>query len=192
MLTPDGKTMFSHTMRKQWKQAILDVEAAGSAQIGLLANAMYTISVTNTGNFDATNTELTAMLPAGLTYVSSTLEGAESESVVTWDLGTIAIGGTRSVELTAQGVRIGEQIITYHAESSEGLTDDDSTATEVMRGGLEVTKTGPAQVDINSDVTYTIEVTGTGTGASTGVQLVDTIPAGLSFVSSDPGGHPDR
>ncbi len=188
VLTPDGKTMFSHTMRKQWKQAVLDVEAAGSAQIGLLANAMYTISVTNTGNFDATNTELTAMLPAGLTYVSSTLEGAESESVVTWDLGTIAIGGTRSVELTAQGVRIGEQIITYHAESSEGLSDDDSTATEVMRGGLEVTKTGPAQVDINSDVTYTIEVTGTGTGASTGVQLVDTIPAGLSFVSSDPEG----
>ena len=188
VLTPDGKTMFSHTMRKQWKQAILDVEAAGSAQIGLLANAMYTISVTNTGNFDATNTELTAMLPAGLTYVSSTLEGAESESVVTWDLGTIAIDGTRSVELTAQGVRIGEQIITYHAESSEGLSDDDSTATEVMRGGLEVTKTGPAQVDINSDVTYTIEVTGTGTGASTGVQLVDTIPAGLSFVSSDPEG----
>ena len=188
VLTPDGKTMFSHTMRKQWKQAVLDVEAAGSAQIGLLANAMYTISVTNTGNFDATNTELTAMLPAGLTYVSSTLEGAESESVVTWDLGTIAIGGTRSVELTAQGVRIGEQIITYHAESSEGLSDDDSTATEVMRGGLEVTKTGPAQVDINSDVTYIIEVTGTGTGASTGVQLVDTIPAGLSFVSSDPEG----
>jgi uncharacterized repeat protein (TIGR01451 family) len=188
VLTPDGKTMFSHTMRKQWKQAVLDVEAAGSAQIGLLANAMYTISVTNTGNFDATNTELTATLPAGLTYVSSTLEGAESESVVTWDLGTIAIGGTRSVELTAQGVRIGEQIITYHAESSEGLSDDDSTATEVMRGGLEVTKTGPAQVDINSDVTYTIEVTGTGTGASTGVQLVDTIPAGLSFVSSDPEG----
>jgi uncharacterized repeat protein (TIGR01451 family) len=188
VLEPGGKTMFSESMRKRWAQAILAVEATGSEQIGLLDNAMYTISVTNTGNFDATNTELTAMLPAGLTYVSSTLEGAESESVVTWDLGTIAIGGTRSVELTAQGVRIGEQIITYHAESSEGLSDDDSTATEVMRGGLEVTKTGPAQVDINSDVTYTIEVTGTGTGASTGVQLVDTIPAGLSFVSSDPEG----
>ena len=188
VLTPDGKTMFSQTMRKQWKQAILDVEATGSAQIGLLANAMYTISVTNTGNFDATNTELTATLPAGLTYVSSTQDGAESNSVVTWDLGTVAIGGTRSVELTAQGVRIGEQTITYFAESSEGLSDDDSTATEVIRGGLEATKTGPAQVDIDSDVTYTIEVTGTGTGASTGVQLVDTIPAGMSLVSSDPEG----
>ena len=188
VLTPDGKTMFSQTMRKQWKQAILDVEATGSAQIGLLANAMYSISVTNTGNFDATNTELTATLPAGLTYVSSSGDSAESDSVVTWNLGTISIGGTMTVDLTAQGARVGEQVITYHAESSEGLSDDDSTATEVIRGGLEVTKTGPASVDINSDVTYTIEVTGTGTGASTGVQLVDTIPAGMSLVSSDPEG----
>ena len=188
VLTPDGKTMFSQTMRKQWKQAILDVEATGSAQIGLLANAMYSISVTNTGNFDATNTELTATLPAGLTYVSSSGDSAESDSVVTWNLGTISIGGTMTVDLTAQGARVGEQVITYHAESSEGLSDDDSTATEVIRGGLEVTKTGLASVDINSDVTYTIEVTGTGTGASTGVQLVDTIPAGMSLVSSDPQG----
>ena len=188
VLTPDGKTMFAQTMRKQWKQAILDVEAAGSAQIGLLANAMYGITVTNTGNFDATSTELTATLPAGLTYVSSSHGGTESNGVVTWDLGTISIGGTSSVELTAQGIRIGEQVISYHAESSEGLSDDDTTATEVIRGGLEVTKTGPASVDIDSDVTYTIEVTGTGTGASTGVQLVDSIPAGMSFVSSDPEG----
>ena len=188
VLTPDGKTMFSQTMRKQWKQAILDVSVTGSAQIGLLANAMYTITVTNTGNFDATATELTATLPAGLAYVTSTLGGTESDSLVTWDLGTISIGGSKSLELTAQGVRVGEQTITYHAESSEGLSDDATSATEVIRGGLEITKTGPAQVDIDSDVTYTVEVTGTGTGASTGVQLVDTIPAGMSLVSSDPVG----
>ncbi len=188
VLAPNGKTMFSQSMRKRWTQAILDVDATGSAQIGLLANAIYTISVTNTGNFDATNTELTATLPEGLTYVSATDGGTESDSVVTWNLGTIAIGGSKSVELTARGTRIGEQTITYHARSSEGLSDDDSTVTEVIRGGLEVTKTGPAQADINDNVTYTIEVTGTGTGASTGIQLVDTIPAGMSFVSSNPEG----
>ena len=188
VLAPNGKTMFSQSMRKRWTQAILDVDATGSAQIGLLANATYTISVTNTGNFDATNTELTATLPEGLTYVSATDGGTESDSVVTWNLGTIAIGGSRSVGLTARGTHIGEQTITYHARSSEGLSDDDSTVTEVIRGGLEVTKTGPAQADINGNVTYTIVVTGTGTGASTGIQLVDTIPAGMSFVSSNPEG----
>ena len=188
VLEPGGKTMFSQSMRKRWAQAILDVEATGSDQIGLLDNAMYTISVTNTGNFDATNTELTATLPEGLTYVSATDEGTESDSVVTWNLGTIAIGGSRSVDLTAQGTSVGEQTITYQARSSEGLGDDDTTVTEVIRGGLEVTKTGPAQANLNDNVTYTIEVIGTGTGASTGIQLVDTIPSGMSLVSSDPEG----
>ncbi len=185
---PGGKTMFSQSMQKRWAQSVLDVEATGSEQIGLLDNAAYTISVTNTGTFDSTNTELTATLPDGLTFVSATEGGTESESVVTWDLGTIAIDGSMSVELTARGTSVGEQTITYQASSSAGLGDETTTVTEVIRGGLEVTKTGPEQANINDNVTYTIVVTGTGTGASTGIQLVDTIPSGMSLVSSDPEG----
>ena len=185
---PGGKTMFSQSMQKRWAQSVLDVEATGSEQIGLLDNAAYTISVTNTGTFDSTNTELTATLPDGLTFVSATEGGTESESVVTWDLGTIAIDGSMSVELTAQGTSVGEQTITYQASSSAGLGDETTTVTDVIRGGLEVTKTGPEQANINDNVTYTIVVTGTGTGASTGIQLVDTIPSGMSLVSSDPEG----
>lgn len=185
---PGGKTMFSQSMQKRWAQSVLDVEATGSEQIGLLDNAAYTISVTNTGTFDSTDTELTATLPDGLTFVSATEGGTESESVVTWDLGTIAIDGSMSVELTAQGISVGEQTITYQASSSAGLGDETTTVTDVIRGGLEVTKTGPEQANINDNVTYTIVVTGTGTGASTGIQLVDTIPSGMSLVSSDPEG----
>jgi uncharacterized repeat protein (TIGR01451 family) len=185
---PGGKTMFSQSMQKRWAQSVLDVEATGSEQIGLLDNAAYTISVTNTGTFDSTNTELTATLPDGLTFVSATEGGTESESVVTWDLGTIAIDDSMSVELTAQGTSVGEQTIMYQASSSAGLGDETTTVTEVIRGGLEVTKTGPEQANINDNVTYTIVVTGTGTGASTGIKLVDTIPSGMSLVSSDPEG----
>ncbi len=188
VLTPDGKTMFSHTMRKQWKSAILDIQVMGSSQIGLLAEAEFDISVTNNGNFDATGTELVATLPAGMEFVSATEGGTESSSVVTWDLGTIEIGATKSVKLTTTGVRVGEQVITYGAVSAEGLSDDDSSTTEVIPGGLEVTKAGANQVAIGSEVTYTIDVTSTGTGSNTGVQLVDTIPGGMSFVSSDPEG----
>ena len=188
VLSPEGKTMFSHTMRKQWKSAILDLAVSGSSQIGLLADASFTLSVTNTGNFDATGTTLTATLPAGMGFVSATEGGTESNSVVTWDLGTIGIGSTKAVEMTVQGIRVGEQVVDYTTLSSEGLTDEDSTTTLVTPGGLEVTKAGPAQVDIGGEATYTIQVTGTGTGASTGTQLVDTIPAGMSYVSSNPEG----
>ena len=187
VLSSDRKTMFSKTIVKRWKSAVLDVSATGPAQIGLLTEATYGITVSNTGDFNATGTSLTASLPAGLEFVSATDSGAAVGSNVTWDLGTIATDASASVSLTAKGIQTGDQVINYRAESSEGLSDDATTTTEVIRGGLEVTKTGPEQADFGSQVTYTIRVTGTGTGASTAIQLADTVPTGMSFVSAQIG-----
>ena len=184
VLSQDRKTMFSHTIVKRWKSAVLDVSASGPAQIGLLANATYDITVSNTGDFNATGTELTAVLPAGLEFVSATDSATVSGSNVIWDLGTVATDGSVSVSLTAKGIQTGDQVINYRAASDEGLSASTTTTTEVIRGGLEVTKTGPEQADFGSQVTYAIDVTGTGTGASTGIQLVDTVPTGMSFVSA--------
>ena len=188
VLTQDRKTMFSSSMVKRWKSAVLDISATGPDQIGLLTEATYDITVSNTGDFDATGTQLTAVLPAGLEFVSATDSGAAVGSNVTWDLGTVAVDGEVSVSLTARGNQVGDQVINYSARSAEGLSASTSTTTEVIRGGLEVTKTGAEEAAFGAQVTYTIEVTGTGTGASTGIQVVDTIPAGMSFVSSDPAG----
>ena len=187
VLSSDRKTMFSKTIVKRWKSAVLEVSATGPAQIGLLTEATYDVTVSNSGDFNATGTSLTATLPAGLEFVSATDSGAAVGSNVTWDLGTIALGGSTSVSVTAKGIQTGDQVINYRAQSSEGLSDDATTTTEVIRGGLEVTKTGPEQADFGSQVTYTIAVTGTGTGASTSIQLVDTVPTGMSFVSAQIG-----
>ena len=186
VLSQNGKTMFSQTMVKRWKSAVLEVSATGPAQIGLLTNAAYDITVSNSGDFDATGTELTAVLPTGLEYVSATNSATISGSTVTWDLGTVAVGGSVSVTLTAKGTQTGDQVINYRAASDEGLSASTTTTTEVIPGGLELTKTGPATAAIGSQATYNIEVLSTGTGANTLVRLVDTVPTGMSFVSSDP------
>ena len=186
VLSRDGKTMFSQTMVKRWKSAVLEVSATGPAQIGLLTNAAYDITVSNSGDFDATGAELTAVLPTGLEYVSATNSATISGSTVTWNLGTVAMGGSVSVTLTAKGTQTGDQVISYRAASDEGLSASATTTTEVIPGGLELTKTGPATAAIGSQATYDIEVLSTGTGANTQVRLVDTVPTGMSFVSSDP------
>ena len=187
VLSSDRKTMFSKTIVKRWKSAVLEVSATGPSQIGLLTEATYDITVSNSGDFNATGTTLTASLPSGLEFVSATDSGAAVGSIVTWDLGTIALGDSASVSVTASGTQVGDQVINYRAQSAEGLSDDATTTTEVIRGGLEVTKSGPTEADFGSQVTYTIEVTGTGTGASTSIQLVDTVPTGMSFVSAQIG-----
>ena len=184
VLSQDRKTTFSHTMVKRWKSAVLEVSATGPAQIGLLTSATYDITVSNSGDFTATGTELTAVLPTGLEFVSATNSATVSGSNVTWNLGTIATGGSVSVTLTAKGIQTGDQVINYRAASDEGLSATTSTTMEVIRGGLEVTKTGPAQADFGSQVTYTVDVKGAGIGASTGIRLVDAVPTGMSFVSA--------
>ena len=186
VLAQNGKTMFSQTMVKRWKSAVLEVSATGPAQIGLLTNAAYDITVSNSGDFDATGTQLTAVLPAGLEFVSGTNSAMRSDSTVTWDIGTVAMDGSVSVSLTAKGIQTGDQVVSYRVASAEGLSASTTTTTEVIPGGLELTKTGPASAAIGSQVTYNIEALSTGTGANTQVRLVDTVPTGMSFVSSDP------
>ena len=186
VLAQNGKTMFSQTMVKRWKSAVLEVSATGPAQIGLLTNAAYDITVSNSGDFDATGTQLTAVLPAGLEFVSGTNSAMRSGSTVTWDIGTVAMDGSVSVSLTAKGIQTGDQVVSYRVASAEGLSASATTTTEVIPGGLDLTKTGPATAAIGSQVTYDIEVLSTGTGANTQVRLVDTVPTGMSFVSSDP------
>ena len=188
-LTQDGRTMFSHTMVKRWKAPILTVSATGPDTIGLLGEATYEITVSNTGDFPATESVLTMELPDGLRFVSATDDGEVSgeapDQVATWNLGTIDVEGSVSVSLTAQGVLTGLQTSMLGITSAEGFGQRTTTETTVIPGALTVTKTGPAEVALGSQATFYIQVLSTGTGANTQVEVVDTLPAGMSFVSAN-------
>ena len=185
VLTQDGRTMFSHTMVKTWKAPILTLSATGPDTIGLLSHAEYDITITNDGDFPATSTTLTMELPDGMTFVSATNGGSAAAGVVTWNLGTIAVGDSAMVSLTARGTLTGDHESEIEVTSAEGLSDDATVETSVIPGALTLTKTGPDEVAVGSEATYFIQVVSTGTGASTAVEVVDTLPAGMSFVSSD-------
>ena len=185
VLTQDGRTMFSHTMVKQWRAPILTLSATGPETIGLLSEATYDITVTNDGDFPATESTLTMTLPDGMSFVSATDDGTAADGVATWDLGTVEVGDTATVSLTAQGVETGLQTSALEVVSAEGLSDRTTVETSVIPGALTVTKTGDAEVAVGSQITYYIQVLSTGTGANTAVEVVDTLPAGVSFVSSN-------
>ncbi len=189
MLSEAGETMFSHTMTKVWKSPVLGITAVGPATIGLLREATYDVALSNSGDFAATDAVLTMALPAGLSFVSSsmpaTASGAEPGQMVEWQIGDMPIGQTTMLTVTAQGVITGLQTSDFRLASAEGLSAEASVATTVVPGVLEVRKTGPATVGLGADAAYTIQALSAGTGASTEVRLVDTIPAGMSFVSAD-------
>jgi uncharacterized repeat protein (TIGR01451 family) len=55
---------------------------------------------------------------------------------------------------------------------------------------LAVTGTAPASASLGSNVAYTLTVTNNGTAGATGVALIDTLPAGATFVSATGGVTP--
>jgi uncharacterized repeat protein (TIGR01451 family) len=181
----------------------------GSAGDALFRSAAYALSYANTGNADALSVVVSAPLPAGWAYVSSSPGATSAPAVgangtVTWSLGTVADGASASLQVvaipTATGTLAATLSDTRHctAGSVSGCAD----AVTTVVGGLVARK---------SSSTKTVSVgTGTGTAGYTitlenstaapisGVSVTDELPSGFSYrvnsgtpaVTSVAGGQP--
>jgi uncharacterized repeat protein (TIGR01451 family) len=158
----------------------------------------FELEVTNNGPSDAANAVVTDALPAGLSYVSaSTDRGSCSETppgTVRCELGNMANGATASIDVVVSADDAGT--FTNTAVVGSDTTDDvpendedDAEVTVLPAADLAVTKTGDATVDPSGQVTYTLTATNNGPSPATGVSIADTLPAGTSFVESDPAGE---
>jgi uncharacterized repeat protein (TIGR01451 family) len=160
----------------------------------------YTMVVTNNGPANATGVTVTDPLPANVTYVSSaTTQGTVTfaNGVLTGNIGNLAMGETAmiSVIVTAnpdfRGTLTNEATVTGN-EVEINLSNNKSTVTTNVNGviDLSVDKSDtPDPVSAGGTLTYTIVVTNNGPSAATGVKFVDTLPAGLTFVSASPGAN---
>jgi uncharacterized repeat protein (TIGR01451 family) len=83
----------------------------------------YTMTVTNKGPDTATNVQLADPAPAGITYLSVT-PGAPTctvaASLLTCSLGTLAVGESREVTLTARATLVGQHTNTATVTGSGG------------------------------------------------------------------------
>lgn len=165
---------------------------------------VYTLEVTNNGPSDALDVVITDTLPAGVTLVSTSGCAEDPTGVPTCTVGTLASGNSAqvTVTVTVDSDTTGSLTNTASVTSSTTLTNtgDDSVSedTEVStEADLAITKVDDVDpVVAGNNLIYTLEVTNAGPSDALDVVVTDTLPAGVTFVSTtgcaeDPSGEPD-
>jgi LPXTG-site transpeptidase (sortase) family protein len=158
-------------------------------------NVTYTVIATDNGPSDATGVQVTDLLPAGLTFVSAVPSvGTYSAGTGIWNLGALANGASATLSIVAT-VNIPSSITNTATKTAEDQVDPvsaNNSASVTVSGllaDIAVSKTvdNPTP-NFGSNVTFTITTTNNGPSNATGVQVTDSLPAGLSLVSASPSG----
>jgi uncharacterized repeat protein (TIGR01451 family) len=169
------------------------------------SNVVFTITVTNRGPNVAEEVVVRDALPAGLNYVSHS-GGAYVSGTGLWTIGTLAVGGSTNLQITAtvtggNPITNVAQVYTagvFDPDSTPGNEDgppyeddeDDAVITPVPQIDLELRKTANTLTpNVGGNVTFTIAVTNRGPSDATGVTVLDLLPAGLSYVSHSGGSY---
>ena len=156
-------------------------------------NVTYLINVTNTGDCALNPVTVVDTLPAGMSFVNSSSEAKNiTKGKITWtNLGPLAVGESRMIALVVH-LNPGASGKLNNTVSAEGkpihgaaVTDGAYYELTAPTPGITVTKTAaPTMVSSGMNVLYKMNVKNTGNCTLNPVKVVDTLPAGMSFVIS--------
>ncbi|QDT06501.1 Large cysteine-rich periplasmic protein omcB precursor [Rubripirellula lacrimiformis] len=160
------------------------------------STVVYSVALTNSGPSQAGNIVLTDVIPAGMTFVSGTLNGQAgtvSGSNVVFPAITLAPNQSATATLNFTVASTASGTITNTASipdlSAAGETDltnnsDTATVTVTPVVDLAVTKTvSDANAAAGDSLTYTVTVVNNGPSVATNVVVTDTLPSGVTFTS---------
>ncbi len=163
----------------------------------------YTLNSTNNGPSNATGVTVTDTLPAGVTFVSAASSQGNvsyANGTVTILVGNLAVGAaaTSTIVVDVNSTTTGD--ITNTAviggnQPDPNLANNQSSVTTTVTPpfiphnnsdiDLAITKIGvPNPVNVGATLTYTLTIVNYGPATATGVIVDDTLPAGLTVVST--------
>ncbi len=154
----------------------------------------YTLLVHNAGPATATGVKVTDTLPSGVTFYAAT-PGSTGTSTRQWDVGNMSVGASKTITLVVTtnpgfaGTLTNRARVTgVEEEVAPGNNAEDETTLMQPSVDLRLTKSDqPDPVTPGNDVTYTLVVTNDGPSVAQGIQVTDTLPAGVTFRSATPG-----
>jgi uncharacterized repeat protein (TIGR01451 family)/fimbrial isopeptide formation D2 family protein len=162
----------------------------------------FVVTLSNLGPNTATEVEVTDQFPTtGLQLLTSTpSQGTYDPGTGIWDVGTVATGAGNAKTLTITARVLAPAVntiplaqtnvatVTSSAEPDPNPGNNTGSATETPKyADLGVKKTTDnVQPGVGETVTYTVSLFNLGTSAATNVEVTDTLPANVTFVSATP------
>lgn len=173
----------SSVMRIRVREPKLVLKASAPEKTLSGESAPISLTVSNPGDGAADQVKIHAVLGEGL-------ENAKGKDVL-FDIGTLAAGESRTVQVLA-GTRLGG---THHceaiAEAEGGLSARDGVNVLVTLPKLELQIVGPGLRYLERKAIYTLKVTNSGDAPASNVIVGDVVPEGFKVLAASDGGRHD-
>ena len=176
--------------------ALIDIQVSQSVDDdtpGINQIVTFTVTARNAGPANATGVTLNSNLPAGLSHVSNTpSQGTYTPGTGTWSVGSLAAGATATLTLQLMNTVATPvvQTFTKTASTEQDLVTGNDAASVVLNPAapqvdLALTKlTMQDPVASGLNFSYDLVVTNQSLTTGSAVIVTDTLPAGVTLVSS--------
>jgi fimbrial isopeptide formation D2 family protein/uncharacterized repeat protein (TIGR01451 family) len=168
-------------------------KTATPTNVTVPAEISYTLTATNHGPDTAHEAKITDTLPTGETFASGDAGCSASGQTVTCELGDMLDKAVVAVHIkVGVALALANQTVVNTAQVSSQTEDpepaDNTAEAELFTGAaadLELVKTALTPSVLNGQqAKFSLKATNNGPSEAAEAQIVDTLPSGLSFVSS--------
>jgi uncharacterized repeat protein (TIGR01451 family) len=172
------------SMRVMVTKPQLAVEHSGPGKVTIGDRVPLAITVRNLGNGPAKDVVLQETVPPQLKF-------AEDFNELEYEIGTLAPGQSKKVNLNLSAAQIGRFRNTILVSGQGGLHAEHQIDMEVIAPQLTLASEGPNRRYIKRNATHSFSIRNTGTAIATNLDLVAKLPRGVKFVSANNQGQYD-
>jgi uncharacterized repeat protein (TIGR01451 family) len=163
---------------------------------------VFVVDVENWGNDDATGVTVNYTLGTGYQYITTNTGGIGTATynpttrTITWNIGNMPTTGTALMMVVTQTTQIGNQTTALTNTATLTHIDQNDTPNNYKTQNYSIIVPDNADIQVNQTqttttqnnktyVTYTINTTNNGPDNATGLQITDTLPTGLTWISDN-------
>lgn len=166
-------------------QPVLAISKDGLKQQWAGRNIRYAISIRNTGNAPANDLTVTDALDANSTFVSATDGGVLAGNQVTWNLGSLAAGASKTVFVTVKPTIKGtvKNTATATAYCADAVSAEAQTTISGIPAILLEVIDVEDPIEVGDVVTYVITATNQGSAEDTNILITATLEEQMQYTA---------